>query len=46
MPPDFPDEYVASLHTLEPLLRDIVKDALRDGAPTAYAASLGVSLDE
>lgn len=45
MPPDFPNEFIALLDALEPLLRDTIKEGLREsGAPTSYAASVGVTL--
>lgn len=45
MPPDFPNEFIAPLSALEPLLRDTIKKGLREpGAPTSYAASVGVTL--
>lgn len=45
MPPDFPREIIKPLATLEPLLRQLVQEDLLAGLATAYATSLGISLE-
>ena len=42
MPPDFPRHLLAPLAEREATMRERIREHLAVGAPTAYAASLGV----
>ena len=42
MPPDFPRKFAAPLAALEPQLQQLIREGLRAGLATSYAASLGI----